>query len=474
MTTEGRRKIMAGPQLRRLRGTLALSQSAMAAELGISVSYLNLVERNQRPVTAQLLIRLAETYNIDARDFAGGEDAQAASEIEEVMADPLLASLQVPRGELRAALEHAPTLVTAMKRLHAAYASATELGSGLAAGRSEAERGDGQGPGDAVERVREFLQGAQNHFPALEEAAEEIGAEMSQVEGGVWQAALTRLRARHGVRLEVLPHAAMGVTLRHYDRHRRKLILSELMEPAGRTFQAAFQIGVFEAGEVVDTILAASDLSRPDERRLGRVTLLNYFAAALLMPYARILQAAHESGYDVELMGARFGASFEQVAHRLTTLMRPGFRGVPFFLVRVDNAGNVSKRFSSGAFPFARLGGTCPRWNLHDAFRHPGRVLTQMIELPDGKRWFSIARAVRRIATPWGEPEAEFAIGLGCEERFSPQLVYARGLREIPAMGIGVNCRLCERENCPSRAAPSMLGPLEISEMTRGLSPFGR
>jgi hypothetical protein len=271
--------------------------------------------------------------------------------------------------------------------------------------------------------VREFLQEAQNHYLTLQEAAEEMGAEMSQMEGGVWQASLTRLRARHGVRVQVLPHAEMDVTLRHYARHRRKLILSELVEPAGRTFQAAFQLGAFEAGDAVDLVLAASELTRPEERRLGRVTLLNDFAAALLMPYARVLQAAQETGYDVELLGARFGASFEQVAHRLTNLARPGAWGVPFFMVRVDKAGNVSKRFSSGAFPFARFGGTCPRWSLHDAFRHPGRVLPQLVEMPDGKRWFSIARAVRRIATPWGEPEAEFAIGLGCEERFAPQLV---------------------------------------------------
>lgn len=471
---EGRRKIMAGAQLRRLRSTLGLSQSAMAAELGISVSYLNLVERNQRPVTAQLLIRLAETYSIDARDFAGGDDAQSAAEIEEIVSDPLLASLQVPRSELRTALEQAPTLVAALKRLHAAYAEAAELGHGAAAGRAEAERAEGTGPGDAVQRVREFLQGAQNHFPALEEAAEAIGAEMSQIEGDLWQASLTRLRARHGVRVQVLPHAEMGVTLRHYDRHRRKLMLSELVEPAGRTFQAAFQIGALEAGEAVDGVLAVSGLASPEERRLGRVTLLNYVAAALIMPYGRLLGAAQETGYDVELLAARFGASWEQVAHRLTTLARPGARGVPFFMVRVDNAGNVSKRFSSGTFPFARFGGTCPRWNLHDVFRHPGRALPQLIELPDGKRWFSIARTVRRIATPWGEPEAEFAVALGCEERFAPQLIYARSLREMRAVGIGVNCRLCERPNCPNRAAPSMLGPLEVSETTRGLSPFGR
>ncbi|WP_210528882.1 helix-turn-helix domain-containing protein [Rubellimicrobium arenae] len=475
MDGSGRRKIMAGAQLRRLRATLGLSQSAMAAELGISVSYLNLVERNQRPLTAQLLIRLSETYAIDARDFAGAEDSQGASEIEEVLADPLLAPLQVPRAEVRAALEQAPTLLAAFKRLHAAYAGAAELGSGLAGERSEAERGASASQGsDAVEQVRALLQQGNNHFPALEDAAESLSAELVQVDGDLLHALTLRLRARHGIRVQVMSHKEMGVTLRHYDRHRRKLMISELMEPAGRAFQAAYQVGLLEAGDVVDALLASSDLRDAQARKLGRITLSNYFAAALMMPYGRFLAAAQDLGYDVDMLGARFGASFEQVAHRLTTLSRPSARGVPFFMVRVDNAGNVSKRFSSGAFPFSRFGGTCPRWNLHDVFRHPGRTLTQLVEMPDGKRWFSVARMVRRLAVPWGEPEPAFAVGLGCEERFAPQLVYARGLREMAATGIGVNCRLCERPNCPSRAAPPLLGGLDLSEATRGLSPFGR
>ncbi|NAZ38127.1 short-chain fatty acyl-CoA regulator family protein [Rubellimicrobium sp. CFH 75288] len=471
MASDARRKVMAGAQLRRLRTTLGLSQSAMAAELGISVSYLNLVERNQRPLTAQLLIRLNETYAVDARDFSGAEDARAQGEIEEVLADPVLRDVPVPRAELRAALDGAPGLLQALRRLHAAYVALAELQDGLAERAAPSERGEPLLPGlpDPVDRVRSFLQERSNHFPPLEDAAETIVAGLGS--GDRLAAMVRRLEERHRIRFAVLTHAEMGAALRHYDRHRRRLAVSELVEPSGRAFQAAFQLGLIEAGEGIDPLLET--LEEPQARRLGRIALLNYLAAAILMPYDSFLDAAQQTGYDVDLLAARFGASWEQVAHRLTTLSRPSARGVPFFMIRVDAAGNVSKRFSAGAFPFARMGGTCPRWNLHEALAHPGRTLTQVIEMPGGARWFSIARAVRRVTLPWGEPEPVFAVGLGCEIKYASHLVHARGWREAPAVPIGPNCRLCERPHCASRAAPPLARPLELSEFTRSLSPFG-
>ena len=465
---DGRRKILAGAQIRKLRADLGLSQTAMASELGISVSYLNLVERNQRPLTAQLLIRLSETYAIDAHAFARDPEAQSAAELGEILADPVLRPLGVPRAEIRAALEQTPTLVHALKRLHGAYMALSELGpSALGPG---AERGEAETrAGDAVERVRSLLEASANHFPALEGAAEAIELDTGD---GLFAAAARRLHDRHRIRVAVLPAAEMGVTLRHYDRHRRRLMISELVEPPGRVFQLAYQIALLEAGPAIDAALDGAGLVDHHVRRLGRVTLANYVAAAQMMPYAPFLGAAQALGYDVELLAARFGASWEQVAHRLTTLARPSARGVPFFMVRVDLAGNVSKRFSSGAFPFSRLGGTCPRWTLHAAFASPGRTLVQVIEL-DGKQWLSIARAVRRTARPWGDPDTPFAVGLGCELRHAPQLVYGRSLRDALPTEIGINCRLCERPSCLSRAAPSLKTGLDVVETTRGFSPFG-
>jgi XRE family transcriptional regulator, fatty acid utilization regulator len=234
----------------------------------------------------------------------------------------------------------------------------------------------------------------------------------------------------------------------------------------------AYHLGLIEAGWVFDKI--TEPLQGEQVKRLARVSLANYFAAALMMPYEDFLQAAEGLGYDVDVLSARFQASFEQVAHRLTTLAKPNERGVPFFMVRVDNAGNVSKRFSSGTFPFSKFGGTCPRWNIHNTFRNPGRIETQIIELPDGAKWFSISRTVRSVAAPWGEENSRFVVGLGCEIKHAGKLVYAKGfdLKTAAATPIGINCRLCERTNCIQRAAPPMSRPLEVNENIRGYSPF--
>lgn len=473
MSDETGRKILAGARLRRLRRELNLSQTAMALELGISVSYLNLMERNQRPVTAQVLIRLAEVYDVDPRSFAREEEQRLAGELEEIFADPLFKSVPVPKQELREAADIAPSLTAAVQRLYRAFVEMRE--SGLAGENiGDSDRSEGGGRENTVERVRDFLNAANNHFPEIDEAAERIAGEMQASGQETFFALSERLREKHGLRVQVLPVDVMSQALRRFDRHRKRIMISELMEQSGRTFQAAYQLGFSEAFDVIDGIAARLDRDQSPARRLARITLGNYFAAALMMPYTRFLQAAEQLDYDVEVLCARFSASFEQVAHRLTTLARPTARGIPFFLVRVDTAGNVSKRFSSGSFPFSRFGGTCPRWNIHQSFRSPGRIMTQIVELPDGAKWFSLARTVRRAATPWGEPEAHFVIGLGCELKYANRLIYSRGLdlKTYEPTPIGINCRLCERQNCSQRAAPPLMRALQVDEAVRGVSPF--
>jgi predicted transcriptional regulator len=285
-----------------------------------------------------------------------------------------------------------------------------------------------------------------------------------------------RLEAQHKVNVRIAPVEVMENTLRRYDRHRQTIFLSELLDQPGRSFQLAYQLAYFEQMPAIEEIIRDAGMEKEETRVVARISLANYFAAAVLMPYDAFLKTAETNQYDITLLGRRFGTSFEQVCHRLTTLQRPGARGIPFFLIRVDNAGNISKRFSAGGFHFARFGGTCPRWHVHDAFRIPGKISTQVVQMEDATRYFSIARTVSRDNSGFGVPDNQFAVALGCEIKYAEKLVYARNAnidKETGDTPIGVNCRLCERRDCNQRATPSVNRDLRLDEHVRGLSPFG-
>ncbi|KAB0266405.1 helix-turn-helix domain-containing protein [Microvirga brassicacearum] len=467
------RKLFVGPRLKRLRREKNLTQAGMAEELGLSPSYLNLMERNQRPITAQVLIRLSHAYSLDPREFATDDHERTLTELDEVFADPLFRNTPVPRLELRETVESAPGLVDAVTRLYRAYAAMRGAREMRTPDLNDRDRAEGAAD-NPVDRVRDHIQEAKNYFPDLDEAAEALASELQEPGHDLFLAICERLRAKHGIRVRVMPIDVMSDSLRRYDHHRRQLLISEIVDPSGRTFQAAYQLAFTEMRPVIDGLAARLEPEDGPARRLLRISLGNYFAGAVMMPYGKFHAAAEALRYDVDVLGARFGASFEQVAHRLTTLARPGARGVPFFLVRVDSAGNVSKRFSSGRFPFSQYGGTCPLWNVHATFRTPAQVVTQIVELPDNSRWFSIARAVKRASNPWGMPDPQFVVGLGCELKYAARLVYARGfdLTAPDPTPIGINCRLCERVACPQRAAPPLMHPLIVDEMKRGVSPF--
>lgn len=472
MAGDAGRKILAGARVRRLRRELGLSQSGMANELGISASYLNLMERNQRPVTAQVLIRMAEAYNVDPRSFAREEETRLQSELDEVFADPLFRSQPVARDELRELADLAPSVAEAVQRLYSAYRDVKE-GAGPQSG-IDGDRGDSNPENNPVDRVRDLIQSAANHFPELEALAESLATDLTKSGADLLSSLTLRLKDQHGIRVQILPVDVMPSSLRRFDHHRRRLMISELVDQPGRAFQTAYQLALIEWREAIEGIVTRLEPKAGPSKSLLRVSLANYAAAALMMPYQRFLDAAEALNYDIDVLGARFQSSFEQVAHRLTTLNRPSARGVPFFLIRIDNAGNVSKRFAAGNFPFSRFGGTCPLWSLHETFSNPGAFMTEIVELPDGAKWFSIARTVRRAASAYGAAEGHFAIGLGCELKYASRLIYARkfDLKNAPATQIGVNCRLCERDNCAQRAAPPITRTLRIDETVRGVSPF--
>lgn len=467
MAADADRKLFLGGRLKRVRRDLGLTQTAMAGDLGVSPSYLNHIERNQRPVSAQLLLRLADVYDVDLRALGQAGPATAEA-LGEVLADPVFKGLNAPRHEILAVVDDNPAIAEAMTRLYRAFTDQR------ARTQAEAERG-GAGPGDTpADWVRDHIQDRRNHFPELDALGEALHAELAADPLGLEAAARQRLKARHDLTVRIMPAEVMMEWTRRFDPHRRRLLLSETLSASSRLFAVVYQLALVEQAEVLAA--QAASARPPDESALSllKVSLTNTLTAAVLMPYGPFQQLAEETGYDLDRLQQRFGVSYEQAAHRLTTLGRTGARGVPFFLIRVDQAGNVSKRYAADAFPFSRFGGACPRWRLHSAFRTPGQTVTQIVETPDGGRWFTLARTVERQGRDGhGEPH-DLAIGLGCELRHAHRLVQARGLDldQPEVTPIGPACRLCPRHPCAERAAPPVHAELKVEEWSKSVSPW--
>ncbi len=471
MAAESKR-LFIGPRLRRIRRELGLTQAQMAADMEVSASYITLIERNQRPLPADLLLRLAETYALDLSVFSSGED-ETFAQLEAALADPIFQELSVGREDVRDLLSANPAMGEAVAALYQSYrASQSAVMEARAAGRS--------GPADPLEEAREFIAAARNYFPALDEAGEETARALGAAGragppgGGLMEALSERFKKRHALTLRILPADIMVGAYRRHDRHRAQIAISEALDQASRVFQAVLQLILLEQGKALDDTVNAAAFDTDAGRRLARAALANYAAGAIIFPYERFHASLSDLKYDIEALSRRFGASFEQVCHRLTTMQRPGKEGVPFFFLRIDAAGNVSKRFSAGVFPFARYGGSCPLWNIHEAFRTPHKIISQAVQLPDGETYFSLARTVHGGEAGFGAPKAERAVALGCEMKHARQLIYAEGLdfETTAPTPIGVTCRLCPRPGCAARAHPPLERRLIIDEHRRMATPF--
>jgi predicted transcriptional regulator len=439
----------------------------MAAELGISASYLNHLERNQRPVTAPVLLRLAEAFDVDVKAFAsdGGESA-GAEQLSEIFSDPILADLGVARFELIELADNAPAAADAIVRL---YTALREL---------QRQPADETGADPRVlitpeTWVRDYIQAQRNHFPELEEGAETLGGALGDPLS-VGEALRRRLKEAWGVDARVVDPELLDDASQHYDPQRRTFMLSTLLRPENRTFGLAYQLSLLEFGPLIERML---DGARPPDlgsRRLLHMSFANYAASAIMMPYGKFLRAAEEHRYALDRLCGQFGANIEQISHRITTLGRSGARGVPFFMLRVDPAGNISKRYAGESFPFSHFGGTCPRWHLHAAFQTPGQTIRQLIETPDGQRYFTISRTIERPIRPDLRDDALLAIGLGCDVRYAPRIAYADGLdlSNTPATPVGPACAICPRIGCAYRATAPAGRMLAVEENRKTISPY--
>ncbi len=460
------RKLYLGPRLRVLRRELGINQTRMAEELGVSPSYLNHLERNQRPMSAQMLLRLADSYDIDVRAFVAGDPGGAANELSEIMSDALVRDIGVARDEILDVAENYPGIGEAIARFYRALTDLRRLPDQL--------RTDPGAPAPLtapLDWLRETIARAHNHFPDLDLAAERLAREMDEDPALLQARIQARLREAHGIRVQLAPTDMLAGTLRHFDMHRRRLLLSERLAASGRLFALAYQLCAQELA--ADIAAQVTRMTPPDEdsRRLAAIALTNQAAAALLMPYDRFHAAAEQSGYDLPLLRARFGVSAEQLAHRLTSLNRSGARGIPFFMVKIDRAGLLSKRYEADAYSFARFGGTCPRWNALTA-SDPERVRGQLIETLDGRRFVTLAMALPRAPSP--DAQGRQVVAIGCEAKYAPRLFHFADLdvERAPAVQVGPTCHLCDRPACPDRALPPATRALDLHGYERSASPY--
>ena len=455
-------KLYAGVKLRDMRGRLGITQKDFAAKLGISLPYLNQMENNNRPVSTGVVLALAQEFGFDVTELQSGDEARLISDMREALADPVFAGVEPPLGDLRLMASNAPAVARAFLDLHSAYRQSHER---LASLDEALGREDARVRPSAWEEVRDFFHYCDNYIDAVDRAAERFANTEN-----LMYAAETSLR-KAGVDVRVAPDHPV----RQYDPETRILLLSSRSAAPTQRFQMLLQVALISQDKLLEATLDLARFQTDEARAIAKIGLANYFAGAALMPYGAFLKAAGETRHDLEQLADQFGTSIEQVAHRLSTMQRPGAKGIPFFFVRVDQAGTITKRHSATRLQFARYGGACPLWNVHAAFETPAQFLRQLAETPDGVRYFCLARDVSKSGGAYHTPQRRYAIGLGCEVRHADALVYADHM-ELDAADafepIGISCRICERKSCHQRSVPPLERRLNVDPNTRDVLPY--
>ena len=464
------RKIFAGAKLKALRAQHRLTQAEVAARLDISTSYVNQLESNQRPLTASVMLALADGFGLDLSALMTDTSDRLLADLREALADPVFGDAVPSLQELKTASVNTPDMARALLQLYETYRKTSERLAGV---DDVLTRDPSSGIKTAYEEVRDFFHYADNYIDALDRAAEALAGEIGEFGPDRLNRLIAYCAETHNLRvsLTVPPEPDL---IRSFDRATRTLSVNVRLEASTQFFQIASHLAQMEQTTLIGTIVDGAGFKGEEARQIARIGLANYFAGALQMPYGAFLKAAEAARYDIEELGHAFGASLEQVAHRLSTMQRPRERGVPFFFARLDAAGTITKRHSATPLQFARFGGACPLWNVHRAFEARGEMIRQLAETPDGNRYLCLAWATEKRVGGYRGPVRRYAYALGCEVGQAGKLTYADDLDLGRANfdPIGISCRICERRNCPQRAVPPLASGIAVSPDRRSIVPY--
>lgn len=470
--TQDLKKIFAGAQIRDLRQKQKLTQAAFAKRLGISTSYLNLIENNSRSLSASVILALFNEFAFDLTALALDESGRVAMDLSQILEDPVFDKANIQKQEIKIAVSSAPNVVRALLELYAVF-ERTRMQLGEVGQQMESLETSAKTL--PYEEVRDYFHYKDNYVDELDRAAENFARSIAVGDKQRHTLLAEYLADAHGIRAVETKRAAESGTLRRFDPDTQILHLSSKSSPSTNLFQMAYQVGLIEQGALIERLLDEARFRTKNAREVCRMTFANYFAGAVLLPYMEFLQAAKDYRHDLDRLAFKFDASREQVCHRLSMLQRPGHKGIPFFFVRVDRAGTITKRHSATSLQFTRFGGSCPLWNVHKAFETQDEILRQLATTPDGKRYLCLAFSKSIPATEYRSQARKYAIGLGCEVAHGAELVYSDGLEltdETKFDPIGTGCRVCERPSCAHRSVPPLAREIGVDHHSRMAVPF--
>lgn len=466
------RKIFAGARIRLLRQGLNMTQAVFAQQISISTSYLNQIENNQRALSGSVILALVDVFDFDLAELALDGAGKVSVDLQEILKDPIFTENDVMAQEIKVAATNAPNVTKAFLDLYAMFQKSREQLGKVDSALKDHETSLAPLP---YEEVRDHFHYKDNYIDELDRAAETFAASVKRAGADRHADLVDYLSRTHGVHVVLRKDKPSSSTIRSFETATKTLYLNAASTNATNLFQLAYQVGLMEQGALVESLLDAADFHTQAARDVCRMTFANYFAGAVVLPYAEFANAAKEERHDLEKLGFRFDASTEQVCHRLSSLQRGGNRGIPFYFLRIDQAGNITKRHSATSLQFTRFGGSCPLWNVHHAFQSPGEILRQLAVTPDGVKYLSLAFDQTKRVAGFKSPVRKYVIGLGCEIKHAGHVVYADDLdltQESNFDPIGSSCRICERRDCLQRSVPPIGREIHVDHNTRGSVPF--